>query len=113
MASSETCFIDHQPASAAAPTRVKTRNRFRAENSMIRLIMTQRGTAEFHPAFGIEEEVPLHHNSFSGLETPGDLDLVSHAPAGFNQSGSKAPIRSLDIHGFAKPGINDGVHRYG
>src|SRR5436190_2136396 len=39
MVSSATCRIDHQPASDAAATRVNTRNRFLAENSMIRLIM--------------------------------------------------------------------------
>src|SRR5215469_16883935 len=113
MASSETCFIDHQPASAAAPTRVKTRNRFRAENSMIRLIMAQRGPAESHTAFGIQEEVPGNHNSLSGLETLGDLDGVSHAPAGFDRTGSKGAVRSLHIYRFAKAGINDGIHRHG
>src|SRR5260370_28716530 len=40
MASSAICCIAHQPPSAAAATSVNTMNRFLAENSMIRLIMT-------------------------------------------------------------------------
>src|SRR6478672_7688241 len=55
MASSATCFMDHQPATQATATTAKTRNLFLTEKSMMRLTTTppgMRNGAQLAAAFG-------------------------------------------------------------
>src|SRR5262245_450282 len=111
MASSGTCCIDHQPIRAATAVTSTTRSRFRAENSMMLLIISvvvvlvncrlrrlvtrgvpvvvTRGlrllvTRGLHPALGVDEESAGRDDALAGGQAGHDLHVLAATPSGLD-----------------------------
>src|SRR5579862_2315905 len=81
MASRGMVFMDHTPAAAANNMSMNTANLLRAENSIIRLIMSvspaSRGHRVFQLGFGIDQKCARRHHALTGFEPAQNLNSVA------------------------------------
>src|SRR5690242_12194924 len=114
MASRETRFIDHQPATQATSTAAKTMKRLRTEKSMMRLIMvhrrTQRGRGDrLQTSFGADQKIAGDGDAFAGGETFDDLDIVAELGARLNGARLENAFGRFDEDSLLKTGIEHGL----
>src|SRR5690348_5491537 len=99
MASSGMFSRAHQPPSAAAATSKKTRNRLRAENSMIVLIMVRsRPHSCFQLALRINEKVSGGDDPLAGFEPAQDLNASIGFGADFHFARLEIAVAAIDKH---------------
>src|SRR5574338_671274 len=120
MASSGTVRIDHRPATTDVATSRKTRNRLRAENSMMRLIMVRlralralrrdagrrvfvlrgRRAEGVHCGaqltFGIHQECSGRYDALAHAQAPGDRDAVAEPLANLHLPRFQIPVAAID-----------------
>ena len=65
------------------------------------------GSGQFHPAFGIDEEVARDDDPLSGLEPVDDFDAVADAPAGLHLPGFEEPVAPVDKDGLPEPRVRE------
>ena len=118
-------LIDQMPAKIAAPVRVSTMNRLRAEKAMIRSIMMapqclvrQRrrrlvrggrdaGERRLQARLGVDEEVRLRDDILARLDTLTDLIVRIDLGADFHFPGLEAAVSLGDEHDAAGSGGHD------
>src|SRR5574340_1590394 len=100
IAASGTDRIDQTPAATDAATRRNTRNRFLAENSMMRSIMFvprgHRARRRAELAFRIDEERAGRDDAFTGREPARDGDSVAEPLADLHLARFEISVAAID-----------------
>src|SRR5262245_30375453 len=121
MASSGTCCIDHQPIRAATAVTTNTRSRFRAESSMMLLIISVvvvrvscclrlLVTRGLHPALGVDEESAGRDDAVAGGQARDDLHALAVTPSGLDEPWLELARSTLDEDRLAGSCVENGVH---
>src|SRR5262245_43394738 len=107
MASSGMFCIEYQPPMTAAAISRKTTIGFRAESSMMRLIML--GSRWSGPrcrvqlAFGIDEEIAGRYDAFAGFQAAQDLDTIVELPPRLHVARLQVSVLFVDENHLPQP----------